>query len=189
MTHKTNQIEIMPALARAAGGVLALATAVALSSAFYPKGLIAQADGWAILATAALLINGIGAARRLGAAVESGRGVNRLDHLVDAALPFLAACALTVILTTRFDDTGYNYLFGVWLTGCGLINLSLRKVMPVGIRFVGLYYMACGIVLTLVTAGSFLNPWPMAAILFVGESGAAIAMLRAEKTVPALSVQ
>lgn len=175
MKQSESYSHLMLAAARAAGGVLALATAAMLSSSFWPKGLIAHADGWTMLTGAALLLNGAAAAKYLASGGAPARGEHRLAPLLDALMPFLAACALTIVLTTKMN--GYGWLHGVWLIGCGQMHLAVRHVMPRGPRVVGFYYFACGIAM-LLFQNNFLNPWPLAAVLFIGETAAAAMLVQ-----------
>lgn len=164
-----------PALSRAAGGIFALVTAVVLSSPNYPHRPIPHADIWGILSAAALFLNVPAIIRYLRAAKHDS---SWFYPLVDALLPFLTVCGITVVLTAKLF-TDFTCLFGIWLMGLGLMNLALRHVLPAGIRGVGLYYMASGMLMLLIYPGTFFNPWPMASILFVGEVTAAFVMHRA----------
>lgn len=168
METRPNISCLVVAAARAAGGVLAVIAAAVMSSRVYPAGEIAQADGWGILAGIALCMNGAAmASHMMSVKGGSGRAKPALG-LLDAAVPFIAVCAMTVAFTTKVAG-GFDYLFGVWLMGCGAINLSLRRHLPAGARYAGYFYLAAGILLMFVFRFPFMNPWPMATTLFVGE--------------------
>ena len=183
MNTRTNKSRFPLAAARAIGGTFAVIAAAVMTASWYPLGLIAQADGWAVLATSVILLYAITTAIHILSFPENGDTAKSLYPLLDAALPFIIACAVTVMLTTKVTD-GYDYLFGVWLMGCGAMDLSLRRHLPAGIRFVGFYYIAAGILLMLLPGVTFLNPWPMAVVLFTGEWASAAAIHLSGMTAP-----
>jgi hypothetical protein len=63
----------------------------------------------------------------------------------------------------------YQYLAGIWMCLFGLANLASRHVLPRQISQVGWFYIACGTACLLVSDISFLNPWPMGIVFFLGE--------------------
>jgi hypothetical protein len=152
--------------ARAISGTLALATAAIMSSRFYPQTVLAHLAGWSALFVFAIALN-------FGAIFywfifdpQSKRDLRRLRPLLDVLLP------LTVggILTLTFLLHGlYSYLFGTWMCLFGLANFATRHTVPRSIWIPSLFYVACGTILLLTRDLSFLNPWPMGIVFFIGE--------------------
>jgi hypothetical protein len=52
----------------------------------------------------------------------------------------------------------------------GLAHMGYRHSLPGGIIWVGLFYQAAGIVCLLLPNLTFMNPWPMGLVFFVGET-------------------
>ena len=52
----------------------------------------------------------------------------------------------------------------------GLAQVAYRQSLPPGIYAVGLGYILCGVWCLTSETISFVNPWPMGIVFFVGES-------------------
>ena len=154
--------------ARAIAGTFALITAIVMSQSFYPQTSTAQFLGWAILFVIAITLN-------YGAIVYwflfdplVNRDVRKLKPIVDIVPPIIVGGLFTLIFMLHHH---HQYLFGMWMMLFGLANFATRHVVPREITLVGLFYVICGF-LTLYfwsEEQSFLNPWPMGIIFFIGE--------------------
>ena len=153
-------------VARAAGGTLALVTAAVLANPRYANDVLTHADAWGLLALAGLLINGGALIWWFATDPQSKRDPRRLAPVFGVLPPFLVTCALTIAMVLRLE---FRYLFGLWMCGYGLMHLSQNLVLPRSIRLLGLYYIACGVLVLLVFRVPFTNPWPMGFIFFAGE--------------------
>ena len=157
--------------ARAACGVLALATAAVSCLPGYPAGDIAQADAWGLLALAAFIIQGAALGLWYARLPRPQRRAQRLEPVLRGLAPFLVTCAISVTMILRLD---FRVLPGLWMCGYGLVNLAVCPEHPRGMRLVGLYYVLCG-PLCLLSPLPFRNPWPLGAVFFAGELwGAAV---------------
>lgn len=152
--------------ARALSGTLALLTAAIMASPQYPKDIVAFGNAWAVLFAVAVVINYGSLLKWFFADPDARRDIRRLIPAFDAFPPLLVGCALTIAMGLRMDC---RYLYGVWMCCYGLINLSQADVLPKSIRVLGLYYISCGIVCLVLVNVSFMNPWPMGIVFFIGE--------------------
>ena len=125
------------------------------------SGVARAAGGTLALVTAAVL-----AKPRYATDPQSKRDPRRLAPVFGVLPPFLVTCALTIAMVLRLE---FRYLFGLWMCGYGLMHLSQNLVLPRSIRLLGLYYIACGVLVLLVFRVPFTNPWPMGFIFFAGE--------------------
>ncbi|MEI7880441.1 MAG: hypothetical protein WCI95_06160 [bacterium] len=153
--------------ARMLGGCVALATTLVLDrfEALHTPRL--QLAGWSLVLAAALILNYGGLAlwlfkRRVG---EHPLADLRPALEVLPALAVGAALSLTLVLREQYD-----LLFGVWMCLYGLAHMGYRHSLPRGITVVGLFYQAAGIACLLAPGITFLNPWPMGLVFFVGET-------------------
>lgn len=153
--------------ARMIGGGVALAVTAILARVETLQSPLLQLAGWAIVLAAALVLNYGGLAfwffRRQG-------GTRPLAELRPAleVLPALAiGAALSLALVIHHQ---YDLLFGVWMALYGLAHMGYRHSLPGGIIEVGIFYQVAGIVCLLVPGITFLNPWPMGLVFFVGET-------------------
>jgi hypothetical protein len=85
---------------------------------------------------------------------------------LDVLLPLAVGGILTI---TFLKHELYSYLFGVWMCLFGLANFATRHTVPRSIWIPSLFYIACGTILLLQRDLSFLNPWPMGIVFFIGE--------------------
>jgi hypothetical protein len=151
--------------ARAITGTLALFAAFAMSSRYYPQTVAAHAAGWTAVFGCSVLIN-------FGAVFywflfdpAAHREVRRLKPVLDVLPALLTGGLLTLVF---MKEGLFGYLFGLWMALFGLANLSTRHVLPRTIAFVGIYYLLLG-AFCLFFPVSFLNPWPMGIVFFIGE--------------------
>lgn len=152
--------------ARAICGTAAIVAAIVMSSQFYPQTAAAHALGWGMVALFGVLLN-------FGALVHwflfdprVKRDIRKLKPTLDALPAILTGGVLTWVML----NTGqHQYLFGIWMSLFGLANLASRHVLPRRIWMVGCYYLIAGAVYLMLNDVSFLNPWPMAIVFFIGE--------------------
>jgi hypothetical protein len=152
--------------ARALGGTVALFSAFLMSSESYPQTPEAHILGWGAVFLTALLIN-------YGALIwwflfdlQVNREWRKLKPIVDVFPPLFVAGVLTFVFILKGE---YQYLFGIWMCLFALANLASRHVLPQTIWLIGAFYLACGTWCLLDPHISFLNPWPMGFVFFVGE--------------------
>lgn len=152
--------------ARAISGTLALATAALLASPYVPKTVSAHVISWGTLFALTILLN-------FGAILywflfdpQARRDVRKLRPVLDMLFPIVVAGILTLHMLWRNQ---HQYLFGVWMCFAGLANLASRQVLPKQIWMVSAFYMLCGTVYLFLPGVSFLNPWIMGIVLFLGE--------------------
>jgi hypothetical protein len=154
--------------ARAIAGTLALISAIVMSQPFYPSNITAQFLGWAVLFVVAITLN-------YGAIVywflfdpSVNRDARKLKPLIDILPPIIVGGLFTLIFMLH---NHHQYLFGTWMMLFGLANFATRHVVPREITLVGLFYVIFGFVTLYFWSEdqSFLNPWPMGIIFFVGE--------------------
>jgi hypothetical protein len=150
--------------ARAISGTLALIIAGIMSMSFYPKTIPAHFFGWATLFIASVALN-------FGAIfywflLDTKRDLKRLRPLLDVLLPLVVGGILTL---TFIMHAQFSYLFGTWMCLFGLANFATRHTAPRSIWIPSLFYVACGTILLVQRDLSFLNPWPMGIVFFIGE--------------------
>ena len=153
--------------ARMCGGGVALAVTLVLTrtEALHTPAL--QLAGWASVLAAALLLNYGG----LAFWFFRQRGSEHPVADLRPALEVVPALAVGAILSLALVLHGqYDLLFGTWMCLYGLAHMGYRHSLPGGIIWVGLFYQAAGIVCLLTPNLSFLNPWPMGLVFFVGEA-------------------
>ncbi|HSE41483.1 MAG TPA: hypothetical protein VLH08_12045 [Acidobacteriota bacterium] len=150
--------------ARAISGTLALITAGVMSLPFYPQTIPAHLLGWTTLFIASIALN-------FGAIfywflLDTKRDLKRLRPLLDVLMPLIVGAILTL---TFIMHGQYSYLFGTWMCLFGLANFATRHTVPRSIWIPSLFYVACGTILLVQRDLSFLNPWPMGIVFFIGE--------------------
>lgn len=95
-----------------------------------------------------------------------GRDLSKLKPAREALPSLLVGGALSLaMLRSRL----FWPLYGIWMTLYGLTNISSLDILPRRIVYVGLFYGLCGTVYLLSPNPSFLNPWPMGTVFFMGE--------------------
>lgn len=152
--------------ARAICGTLALIAGLVMSTRFFPKTVVAHAAGWGLVFCISMLLN-------FGAVLywflfdpASKREMRRLKPVLDVVPPLFIGGLLTLLFLREEIP---QYLFGMWMCLFGLANLATRHVLPRAIWVIGFYYLVCGTFFLLTVPVSFLNPWPMAIVFFIGE--------------------
>lgn len=103
------------------------------------------------------------------------------SHLLPAgdAIPALLAGGMISYALLRAGTLGP--LFGVWMCCYGLAHVAHRASLPRANYLLGWFYLFCGGVLFLRGNPSFLNPWPMGMIFFIGELLGGITLIRLDK--------
>jgi hypothetical protein len=81
-------------------------------------------------------------------------------------IPIVVAGIITLHLLWRGE---HQYLFGIWMCFAGLANLASRQVLPKQIWMVSGFYILCGTIYLFLTGVSFLQPWVMGIVFFLGE--------------------
>jgi len=95
------------------------------------------------------------------------RELLRLSPAVDA-IPALAVGAGPTV--AAWIHGAYDLLFGVWMCLYGLVHVNYRLSLPPANYAVGVFYLLSGAVCLLHPGVSFLNPWPMGCVFFLGET-------------------
>ncbi len=151
---------------RAISGTVALLAAVVMSTSWYPQTYQAHVYGWGIVFLIGFFLN-------YGAMIhwflfdpQVKRDIRRLKPTLDS-LPALTVGG--VLTATMILNQDYQYLFGIWMSLFGVANLASRHVLPRSIWIVGAYYIAAGAICLLAPSISFLNPWIMGIVFFIGE--------------------
>lgn len=151
---------------RAVGGTGALAAAWIMSLPGFPPAVKTHLAGWALVVALAVVANYSALLAWFLFTPGLRRDVRRLIPTVDAFPPLIVGGLFTLVLARMGL---FDLLFGVWMCCYGLANLSSRRVLPRAIWPVGIYYIACGAVFLFLPGVSFLRPWPMGLVFFVGE--------------------
>lgn len=153
--------------ARMLGGGVALAVTLVLDRLPALQSPPRQLAGWAVVLTIALLVNYGGLAfwflRHRGAA----HSLSELRPALEVLPALTIGAALSVALVWREQ---YDLLFGTWMCLYGLAHMGYRHSLPSGIIGVGLFYQAAGIICLVTPTLTFMNPWPMGLVFFVGET-------------------
>lgn len=164
--------------ARIASGLLALAGAAVLSSGRVPVTHASVLFMWAVVLAGALALN-------YGALLIwflSPTGAARSGLLVRPALDALPPLALGAAATAAVLMHGpWQMLYGLWMGLYGLVHLPYRQTLPRANYFVGLSYVACGMVCLMWPGLTWLNPWPMALVFFAGEVAGGWILIRGGK--------
>ncbi len=152
--------------ARAMGGTLALAAAAWLAAR------PAHGDRFSLLIWVCVALVSI--ALNYGAVLVwflSDPQVERQTRRLKPVVEVIPAITVGGILTLAFLRDGvFAYLPAVWMLLFGLANLASRHVLPKGIGWVGLLYLAAGATFLFAAPRQGLsNPWPMGIVFFVGE--------------------
>ncbi len=152
--------------ARAVGGTVALLATILMTGTSYPKTTLAHVIGWGAVFVIAIFLNYGALTYWFLFDPTVKRDLRRLKPVLDIIPPILVGGILTLAILLHGH---HEYLFGIWMCLFGLANLASRHVLPKSICFLGIFYMVCGSVYLLLPNLSFLNPWPMGIIFFVGE--------------------
>jgi hypothetical protein len=160
--------------ARIGSGSVALIGAAIMASDLVPKDPFIHIDCWAAVVFVGLVLN-------YGCLIYwflFNQEVRRNPIMVKPALDALPALMVGAVLTLSFTLTGqFNMLFGMWMCLYGLAQVAYRQSLPYGIYVVGIGYVFCGIFCLLLDSITFLNPWPMGIVFFIGELAGGIVLL------------
>ncbi|MDP6777050.1 MAG: hypothetical protein QGI83_09830 [Candidatus Latescibacteria bacterium] len=144
-------------------GTLALLAAAIMASEYFPRTTTSHIYGWGTVFTIGLLWN-------YGAlfywAVTKQRSKIQLSPVLDA-FPSLFVGGVLTLTAIQIGQT--DLLFGIWMCLFGLTCLATRHTFPRSYWTVGIFYITCGTGYLLSANPSFLNPWPMGLVFFVGE--------------------
>jgi hypothetical protein len=130
--------------------------------------------GWAVILGVALIFNYGALFHWFLFDPEVRRDWTQLRPAADA-IPALVVGAVISYAVVRAGQ--FNLLFGVWMTLYGLAQVAYRQSLPRPIYWIGLFYLACGAIYLAVPGTSFLNPWPMGIVFFIGEWAGGIVLL------------
>ncbi len=171
--------------ARALSGCVALGAALLLDSPLVPPTVEAHLLTWAVVFALGLALN-------YGALVywfwhdpEVGRDPRRLWPALEVVPSLLVGGVLTLALVDRQQ---YNLLFGLWMVVFGLTNFPSRQVLPRGLPWVGMYYIAFGAACLLLwpTLSFLQDSLVMGGVFFVGEFFGGLILHFDEKPMPSL---
>lgn len=102
------------------------------------------------------------------------RDWRRLLPVLDIVPSLVVGCVMTVVLVSCGQA---DLLFGAWMCMFGLCNISARHILPIGVVWIGLFYLNCGLICLLAPI-SFLDPLPMVAVFAFGEALGGALMIR-----------
>ena len=160
--------------ARILSGSVALAGSVVLAWHRVPPTPFIHLAGWGVVLFIALMLN-YGALMWWFLFDPKVRGnVMMLKPAVDAVPPLAVGAGLSAAAILRQD---YGLLFGIWMCCYGLVHCAHRHSLPRGIYFTGLGYLAAGTYCLVSPTVSFLTPWPMGIVFFVGELAGGLILL------------
>ncbi|MGE0826015.1 MAG: hypothetical protein AB7G75_24235 [Candidatus Binatia bacterium] len=172
--------------ARIFAGTLAFVAAWVMASESFPRTYLAHLLGWGTVCVVSAVVN-YGALLYWFVREAGLRGdLRELRPAVDAFPPFIVGGVLT--LTMLLDDH-YDALFGIWMCLFGLANIASRHVLPPRIVWVGSFYVLCGMICLLSPTRSFLNPWPMGVVFFIGEWAGGMLLALDQKARPSHAPQ
>lgn len=152
--------------ARAIAGTVALIAAVFLSISGYPETVKAHLLVWAVVFAVGFVLN-------YGALIHwflfdpsVQRDFRKLRPTLEALPALFVGGALTFALVKAGQ---VQLLFGMWMLLFGVTCMATRQSLPRIYWVVGVFYLACGVYFLLTPNVTFLNPWPMGIVFFVGE--------------------
>ena len=164
--------------ARIVSGIESLTGAAVLASDLVPSVIYNQLAGWAVVLFVGLAVN-------YGCLLYwffFDRNVRRNPVMIKPALDALPALGAGAIFSfVLIAEQQYDMLFGVWMLFYGLAQVAYRQSLPFGIYFVGVGYMVSGSCLLIRGETSFLDPWPMGLVFFVGEMAGGLILLKYKK--------
>jgi len=152
--------------ARTLAGTFALVGAWIMARESYPRDPYPHLLGWGAIFFLAVLTN-YGSLLYWFAKDAGLRGdVRMLRPTVEVFPPLIVGGLLTLAMLL---EGHYEYLFGIWMTLFGLSNIASRHVLPRKMGLVGCFYITCGAFCLFSPMRSFLDPWPMGMVFFIGE--------------------
>ncbi len=137
-----------------------------MSSSKFPVTPQAHLVGWGIVMMVALFASYAALALWFLFDPQSGRNLRALKPAVDAVPALAVGAILSVALIVRHN---YDLLPAVWMMLYGLAQTAYRQSLPIGIWFVGLGYIACGVIYLTIPQVSVTTPFPMGIVFFTGE--------------------
>jgi hypothetical protein len=164
--------------ARIISGFAPLAAAMVLSSSLVPRTPLAHLIGWAVVLAFGLIVNYVSLLYWFLFDAEVRRRPAMLKPAVDAVPALAIGAVFSAALILR---ESHDLLFGAWMCCYGLAQVAYRQSLPDGIYRVGLGYMVCGVCCLLSPRVSFLNPWPMGIVFFLGEMAGGRVLIRNRK--------
>lgn len=158
-------------LTRITGGTIALIGSIVLSSNQIPTTPEAHLIGWGAVLFFALAANYAGLFSWFFLSPDIKRDLNNLLPAIDAIPALVVGAIISVGLVIHHQ---YQFLVGIWMCMYGLAHMSYRLTLPKSNYLVGLFYIFCGSICFF--CFSFLNPWPMGIVFFVGELAGGISL-------------
>jgi hypothetical protein len=152
--------------ARICAGTFALIGAWIMSWEGYPRDAYAHLLGWGTVFFLAILTNYGSLLYWFAKDAGLNGDVRRLRPTIEVFPPVIVGGLLTLVMML---EGHYDYLFGIWMSLFGLANIASRQVLPHKMGLVGCFYIACSAVCLFSPVRSFLNPWPMGIVFFIGE--------------------
>lgn len=153
--------------ARIAGGFLAVLAAAVLSHSSFPSDAQKHLFVWGILCIIAFSVNLGGLLFWYISRPAQARSLDDLHPVIDVVPPLIVGGLISLAI---IEFGALDILFGVWMCLYGLMNVASRHTLPRSTWHLGWYYILCGGIYLLVwPERTILNPWPMAAVFFIGE--------------------
>jgi len=165
--------------ARMSAGTFALVGAWIMASGNYPRDPYAHLLGWGTIFFLAILTNYGSLLYRFAKDAGLNGDARMLRPAVEVFPPLIVGGLLTLVMLL---ERHYDYLFGIWMSLFGLANIASRHVLPHKMGIIGYFYIACGAVCLLPSARSFLDPWPMGIVFFIGELAGGLLLSLDQKT-------
>lgn len=166
--------------ARMAGGCVALLAAVMLSLETVPATAEAHLIGWGIACLAAFSINAGALFRWYLRRAGGKRKIEDLRPVIDSVAPLVVGGIVTWVL---IGIEAFDVMCGVWMCVFGLVNIASRHALPKATWHLGWFYIACGAFYLFVWPDrSFINPWPMGIVFFLGECAGGTVFSRSRVT-------
>lgn len=162
------------ARARMIGGIVALAGGLALGLLHRPDSPFVHLVGWALVLFVA---GGLNYGAVLLWLLDRDRVRRRADWI--PALESLPPLAVGAAFSLAFVRAGmFDYLPATWMLCYGLANMAFRRNLPVGVYFVGLFYLGAGLTCLLMPGTSFTDPRPVGFVFGIGEIVGGYALLQ-----------
>lgn len=160
------------ARARIVGGFVALLGATVLGRFAPPDAPLVHLVGWGAVL---LLAGGVNYGALLLWMCRADRWRCRGEWV--PALESLPPLAVGGALSLAFWRVGaFDLLPGTWMLCYGLVHMAYRRNLPVGVYFVGFFYLAAGTICLLIPDLSFTDPRPMGMVFGVGEVAGGLAL-------------
>ena len=165
--------------ARIGAGMVALTGAWIMASASYPHTAYAHLLGWGSVFFLAILTNYGFLLYWFAKDAGLNGDVRMLRPTVEVFPSLIVGGLLTLVMSL---EGHYDYLFGIWMSLFGLANIASRHVLPHKMGLVGCFYIACGTFCLFSPTRTFLDPWPMGIVFFIGELAGGILLSLDQKT-------